>query len=85
MQVFILIIFILAIFYTVKFLQKKKVKVSEPVPPLLKNILEDQVPFYQQLNENKKTEFEQRAAHFLTQVKIYMDASDAPILLWIYY
>ena len=70
MQVFILIIFILAIFYTVKFLQKKKVKVSEPVPPLLKNILEDQVPFYQQLNENKKTEFEQRAAHFLTQVKI---------------
>ena len=47
-----------------------KVKVSEPVPPLLKNILEDQVPFYQQLNENKKTEFEQRAAHFLTQVKI---------------
>ncbi len=70
MQVFILIIFILAIFYTVKFLQKKKVKVTEPVPPLLKNVLQEQVPFYQLLNEKKKTEFEQRAAHFLTQVKI---------------
>ena len=40
------------------------------MPPLLKNILQAQVPFYQQLNENKKTEFEERAAHFLTQVKI---------------
>ena len=70
MQIFILIIFILVISYAVKFLQKKKIKVTEPVPPLLKNILQAQVPFYQQLNENKKTEFEERAAHFLTQVKI---------------
>jgi MtfA peptidase len=70
MQVLILVIFILAIFYAVKFLQKKKVKVTEPVPPLLKDVLEEQVPFYQQLNENRKPEFEVRAAHFLTQVKI---------------
>ena len=70
MQVFILIVFILVISYAVKFLQKKKIKATEPVPPLLKNILQSQVPFYQQLNENKKTEFEERAAHFLTQVKI---------------
>ena len=70
MQVFILIIFILAIFYTVYFLQKKKITVTEPVPPQLKNILEEQVPFYQQLNKNKQTEFEERAAYFLTQVKI---------------
>lgn len=70
MQVFILIIFILAIFYTVYFLQKKKITITEPVPPQLKNILEEQVPFYQQLNKNKQTEFEERAAHFLTQVKI---------------
>ena len=70
MQLFILIIFILAIFYTVYFLQKKKITVTEPVPPQLKNILEEQVPFYQQLNKNKQTEFEERAAHFLTQVKI---------------
>jgi MtfA peptidase len=70
MQVLILIIFILAIFYTVKFLQKKKVKVTEPVSSSLKNILQEQVPFYQQLNESRQTEFEERAAHFLTQVKI---------------
>ena len=70
MQVIILIIFILAIFYTVKFLQKKKAKVTEPVPLQLKTLLQEQVPFYQQLNKSRQTEFEERAAHFLTQVKI---------------
>ena len=70
MQILILINFVLAIFYTVKFLRKKKVTVTEPVPAQLKNILQEQVPFYQQLNKNKQTEFEERAAHFLTQVKI---------------
>ena len=69
-QIGILVIFILAIFYAVKFLQKKKVKVTEPVPPLLKSILQEQVPFYEQLNKSKQAEFEARAAHFLTQVKI---------------
>ena len=66
-QLIILTIFVLAIFYMVKFLQKKKVKVTQPVPPLLKTILQEQVPFYQQLNENRKTEFEERTIHFLTQ------------------
>jgi len=70
MQLLILLIFILAIFYTVKFLQKKKVTVTDPVPVFLKKILEDDVPFYQQLTQAKQTEFEERAAHFLTQVKI---------------
>lgn len=70
MQLFILIIFIMSVFYTVKFLQKKKVTVTDPVPPLLKNILEERVPFYQQLTQVKQTEFEERAAHFLKQVKI---------------
>ena len=70
MQILILGIFILAIFYAVKFLQKRKVKVTEPVPPLLKSILQEQVPFYEQLNKGKRAEFEARAAHFLTQVKI---------------
>ena len=70
MQLFILLIFILAVFYTVKFLQKKKVTVTGPVPVLLKKILEEQVPFYQQLTQAKQTEFEERAALFLTQVKI---------------
>ena len=69
-QLIILTIFVLAIFYMGKFLQKKKVKVTQPVPPLLKTILQEQVPFYQQLNENRKTEFEERTIHFLTQVKV---------------
>ena len=37
---------------------------------MLKTILQEQVPFYQQLNENRKTEFEERTIHFLTQVKV---------------
>jgi len=70
MQVLILIIFILAIFYAVKFLQKKKIKVTDPVPLQLKKILEAEVPFYRQLAEDQKLVFEERAAHFLTQVKV---------------
>ena len=70
-QILILIIFVLAIFYTVRFLQKKKrIVVSDTMPLQLVKILQEQVPFYQQLNKNKQTEFEERAAHFLTQVKI---------------
>ena len=70
-QILILIIFVLAIFYTVRFLQKKKrIVVSDTMPLRLVKILQEQVPFYQQLNKNKQTEFEERAAHFLTQVKI---------------
>jgi Mlc titration factor MtfA (ptsG expression regulator) len=70
MQLFILGVFILAVYYTVHFLQKKKTTVTEPMPFKLINILEEPVPFYQQLNKIKKTEFEERAARFLTQVKI---------------
>lgn len=69
-QLLILIIFILIIVYAVKFLSKKKVSVIEPVPLQLTKILEDKVPFYQQLNEAKKDSFEERTAHFLTSVKI---------------
>jgi len=70
MQLFILFIFILAILYTVWFLQKKKTTVTEPVPALLKKLLEARVPFYQQLNDLQKKNFEERAARFLTRVKI---------------
>lgn len=70
MQIIILVIFILAIVFTVKFLQKKKVVVKDPVPVLLQKTLEALVPFYQELSESKQTEFEQRAAHFLTMVRI---------------
>jgi Mlc titration factor MtfA (ptsG expression regulator) len=62
-QLIILVIFILAIVFAVKFLQKKKVIVKDPVPALLQKTLAELVPFYQQLTENKQAEFEQRAAH----------------------
>lgn len=60
----------MAILYAVRFLRKKSVTITDPVPVLLKQILEDSVPFYQQLTESKKQSFEERAAIFLTQVKI---------------
>jgi Mlc titration factor MtfA (ptsG expression regulator) len=69
-QLVILIIFILAITYTVKFLSKKKTPVTGPAPVLLNKILADQVPFYQNLHENHRAAFEERAARFLTRVKI---------------
>lgn len=71
MQIIILVIFILGIVYAVKFLsKKKKVAVADAVPVLLQKTLKDLVPFYQQLSEEKQTEFEERAARFLTQVRI---------------
>ena len=53
---------------------KKKTKVTtvpvEPIPASYRQILSDQVPFYQQLDEAKKTEFENRVQRFLSQTKI---------------
>ena len=42
----------------------------EPMPGSYRQILSERVPFYQQLDEIKKTEFESRAQHFLSQIKI---------------
>src|SRR4030095_14944600 len=53
---------------------KKKPRVSItspiPMPDLYRQILTEQVPFYQQLDDTKKTEFENRIQHFLSQTKI---------------
>jgi MtfA peptidase len=70
MQITALLIFVAIIIYAVWWLQKKKVVITDPLPPQLKEILAVEVPFYQQLPENKKTTFEERAKQFLTQVKI---------------
>ena len=70
MQILILIVFLLALGYSVWWLQKKKTIIPDALPVDIKKILEDQVPFYQQLHENKKKEFEERASHFLTGIKI---------------
>jgi Mlc titration factor MtfA (ptsG expression regulator) len=70
MQLTILIIFILTIVFAVKFLQQKKVTITDPLPVQLKKILEAEVPFYRQLSKEKQTEFEERAADLLSHVKI---------------
>lgn len=69
-QWLILGVFILAILYSARFLQKNKTRVTGPVPVQLKKILEEQVPFYRQLTESRQIEFMERASRFLTQVKI---------------
>jgi len=53
---------------------KKKPRVTtdpfEPMPGFYRKLLSEQVPFYQLLNETKKTEFEKRIQQFLSQTKI---------------
>ena len=53
---------------------KKKPRVTvtsvEPITDSHRQILSEQVPFYQQLDDTRKTEFENRIQQFLSQVKI---------------
>jgi MtfA peptidase len=53
---------------------KKKTRMNvtsvEPMADPNRQILSEQVPFYQQLDETRKTEFENRVQQFLSQVKI---------------
>ena len=53
---------------------KKKTKVIaapvEPIPDSYRQTFSEQVAFYQQLDETKKTEFENRVQQFLSQTKI---------------
>jgi MtfA peptidase len=53
---------------------KKKTRVTtvpvEPMPGVYRKILFEQISFYQQLDETKKTEFENRVQQFLSQTKI---------------
>ena len=54
------------------FLTKKRKKkiISGTIPDGYRDILTKLVPFYQQLNESNKTEFEKRILQFLGQVRI---------------
>lgn len=70
MQITALLIFVVVIIYTIWWLQKPGVMITDPLPPKLKEILTAEVPFYQQLSGNNKTVFEERANQFLTRVKI---------------
>jgi len=77
MDAFLIIIFSLALaglLFIFLLRTKKKTKAPEtsvePIPDSYRPILSEQVPFYQQLDETKKTEFEKRVQQFLSQVKI---------------
>jgi Mlc titration factor MtfA (ptsG expression regulator) len=56
------------------FRMKKKTRATvtsvDRIPDSYKQLLSEQVPFYQQLDETRKTEFENRIQQFLSQVKI---------------
>ena len=60
--------------YIFLFRVKKKTIVTtvptEPIHESYRQILSEQVPFYQQLDKTRKTEFENRVQHFLSQTKI---------------
>jgi len=66
----ILILAILALLFALLLKQKKRIITVDLIPERYKIILGEQVPFYQQLNENKKREFENRVQQFLAQVRI---------------
>ncbi len=70
MQIISLVILVLIIFFTVKWLLKKKPILPGPIPANFKNILLEEVPFYQQLEPGRRAAFEERALNFLSQVKI---------------
>ena len=48
----------------------RTVNPTAPMPGSYKQILSEQVPFYQQLDETRKKEFEKRVQQFLSQTKI---------------
>ena len=73
MEIILQVVLVLAVFGLLLiflFKSKKKILITELLPGEYRKILEEQVPFYQQLDENKKTEFENRVQRFLAQTKI---------------
>lgn len=66
----LLIICLTILLFLIWWVQKKKKIIAGPIPEQFKIILFENVPFYQQLNDIRKNEFEERLQQFLTQVKI---------------
>lgn len=73
MNFFLLILIVLiAVFLLYRLLHKQQqppIKV-EPMHPVYLTILQDEVPFYQQLNADQQTSFHERMQEFLASVKI---------------
>jgi Mlc titration factor MtfA (ptsG expression regulator) len=73
MDIFLQIIFALAIFgliLALLFRSKKRAISIHSITDENKGLLNEVVPFYQQLDETRKKEFEDRVQYFLAQVKI---------------
>lgn len=67
----ILIVFIAAfLLYRLLHKQEQSQMKAEPIPPGYLKILQDEVPFYQQLNAQQQTSFQKRLQQFLAGVKI---------------
>jgi Mlc titration factor MtfA (ptsG expression regulator) len=73
MHPFVLFMAIVAgfiLFSLIYFQRKKKPPLIKNFPDSFRKILTEQVPFYQQLNTERKKEFEDRMINFLSHVKI---------------
>lgn len=73
MDLFLLTILVLAVFVLVITLllsQRKKSAPPIPLPDIYRALLTQHCFFYQQLDPARKTQFEQKTAQFLSQVKI---------------
>ena len=66
----VLVLAILGLLFSFFLRSKKKNIVVSPIPDDYKAILAEQVPFYQQLDEERKKEFENRVQHFLATTRI---------------
>jgi len=72
MEIVLIILFCLLLFATLMKLgsRKKKLMVIPPIPDEYRRILEKDVVFYQALNADNKTQFENRLMHFLATTRI---------------
>jgi len=66
----ILILAIVGLLFSFFFWPKKKKRMTDPIPGSYKSILIERVPFYQNLDDNRKQEFENRVQHFLATTRI---------------
>jgi len=66
----ILVLAVAGLLFSFFFRTKKKNLVVQSIPDNYKSILSEHVPFYQQLDEDRKDEFENRVQHFLATTRI---------------
>lgn len=66
----ILVLAIAGLIFSFFFRTKKKIPVLRAISEEYKTILSEQVPFYEQLDETRKQEFENRVQHFLAGTRI---------------